>query len=298
MVAAVIVLFNPDTSLLDRLLRSVVGQVGRIYIIDNTPGSTVDFSSFYNQYWDNISYIPLGDNKGIATAQNIGISASMDAGCSHVLLLDQDSALPSGMVKKLLDAEEGLILAGKQVASVGPVFIDEKTGSFSKAIRHGYLRVHKIEVDHTSERPLETDYIIASGSLIRTSILQKIGRMMDELFIDWVDIEWGLRAKDNGYTSYIIPNVLLRHSVGETAIHVLGREVSLHNDTRNYYIVRNSTYLLRVGSMGWKWRTVTIPRIPKYVLMYSWYSDRRLRSLGLLLKAFWDGIRGKLGRLN
>lgn len=298
MVAAVIVLYNPDMLLLDRLMRSVVGQVDKIYVIDNTPGSTADFSSFFDQYQANISYVPLGENRGIATAQNVGIRASMDAGYSHVLLLDQDSALPQDMVNKLLDAEGELVRAGEKVAAVGPLFVDEKTGSFSRAIRHSYLRVHKIAVDQNLRKPVATDYVIASGSLIRMCVFADVGMMLDELFIDWVDIEWGMRAKGRGYKSYIIPGTLLHHSVGDAAITILGREISLHSDVRNYYIVRNSTYLLRFKSMGWEWRTATIPRIPKYIVTYFWYSDHRMRSLNLLLHAFLDGIRGKLGRLN
>src|SRR6185437_17012022 len=99
----------------------------------------------------------------------------MDAGCSHVLLLDQDSALPRDMIRELLHAEHQLADAGERVAAVGPLFVDEKTGSFSRLIRHSYLRVHKIAVDQTSERPVETDYLIASGSLIRCVVINDIG---------------------------------------------------------------------------------------------------------------------------
>lgn len=136
MVAAVIVLYNPAVPLLDRLLRSTAGQVEKMFIIDNTTGSSEKFSSYFHNYEGRVSYLPLGDNKGIATAQNIGIRRSMDAGYSHVLLLDQDSALPLDMVKKLLDAEHRLLSEGKKVAAVGPLFVDEKTGRLPKAIRH------------------------------------------------------------------------------------------------------------------------------------------------------------------
>ncbi len=298
MVAAVIVLYNPEMSLLDRLLRSVVGQVEKIFVIDNTPGSTADFSSFFDQYQANISYVPLGENKGIATAQNVGIRKSMEADYSHVLLLDQDSALPIDMVKKLLDAEQELLRTGKKVAAVGPLFVDEKTGTISRSIRHQYLKIKREPVDPNASAPIETDYLIASGSLIQTVVLQNIGGMMDDLFIDWVDIEWGLRGIAKGYASYIVPTVLLKHSVGDVAIQVLGREVHIHSDVRNCYIVRNATYLLRIPTMGWEWRAVTIPRIPHYIALYFWYSDHRMRSLNLLLRAFWDGVCGKLGRLD
>jgi rhamnosyltransferase len=298
MVAAVVVLYKPDMLLLDRLLRSVVGQVEKSFVIDNTPGSTADFSSFFDQYQGSISYIPLGENKGIATAQNIGIRQGMDTGCSHVLLLDQDSALPADMVRELLHAENQLVGAGEKVAAVGPLFVDEKTGGFSRAIRHSYLRVHKIVVDQTSERPVETDYVIASGSLIRCVVLNDIGMMRDELFIDWVDIEWGLRAKNLGYKSYIIPNIRMIHSIGDSFVQFMGREINLHGDTRHYYLVRNATFLIRIRHMGSKWRVVTLMKIPQYVVFYSFYSKNRIKSTRLLLRAVLDGASHKLGRLN
>ena len=298
MVAAVIVLYNPHMPLLDRLLRSVVGQVEKIFVIDNTPGSTMDFSSSFDQYHGNISYIPLGENKGIASAQNIGIHQGMDANCSHILLLDQDSALPANMVKRLLDAENELVSAGERVAAVGPIFVDEKTGSISRAIRHSYLRVHKIAVCPTSAQPVETDYVIASGSLIQTSVLRKIGGMMDELFIDWVDIEWGLRARNLGYKSYIVSNLKMEHSIGDDFVHFFGREINLHGDVRHYYLVRNAAFLLRMRYMGSEWRSVTLLKIPQYILFYSFYSKNRIKSLRLLLEAVLDGAAGKLGRLD
>ncbi len=297
MVAAVIVLYNPDKPLLGRLLRSVVAEVEKIFVIDNTPGSTEEFSSYFDEYQSCISYLPLGVNKGIATAQNIGIRKSMGAACSHVLLLDQDSALPPGMVKKLLDAEQELLSEGKKVAAIGPMFVDEKTGNFPRAIRH-ILPRDEIASDQDSRKPVVADCLLASGSLIRSVVFSAVGMMLDELFIDLVDVEWGLRAKGKGYKSYIIPSVILRHSIGDAAIQLLGREIYLHSNIRNCYIVRNSAYLLRFSTMGWKWKTATIPKIPCYLFLYSWYSDHKFRSFVLLSKALLDGIRGKLGGLN
>ena len=294
-VAAVIILYNPDISLLDRLLRSVIGQVERTYIIDNTPGSTADLSSFFDQYHGNISYIPLGDNKGIATAQNIGIRKCMDAGCSHVLLLDQDSALPIHAVTKLLAAEKALLRLNIKVGAVGPQFIDEKTGKSAPAIRHRWFRIVKLHLDMKSSDPVETDHLIASGALIQTSVLRLVGLMRDDLFIDWVDIEWGLRAKHKGYSSFYVPNVVMQHSVGDSAIRVFGRDVHLHSDVRNYYMLRNAVYLMRLRSMGWKWKINFAPRIPIYLFLYPYLSNNKRTNLRLVLRALLDGARGKLG---
>ena len=252
MVAAVVILYHPDLPKLKRLLESAVGQVDTIIAVDNTPGSSTEMSPFFKGYPFPVSYVPLGDNMGIATAQNVGIRKSLSAGHSHVLLLDQDSALPPGMVQELLNAESDLIRSGKKVAAVGPQFVDEKTGRSSFAIRCGFFWVSKIRLDPQSLQPVETDHLIASGSLINAAAFQAIGLMRDDLFIDWVDIEWALRARSLGYISYYVPNAVMIHSVGDAVFVVLGRDIHTHDDVRNYYMLRNVTYLMRLRSMGWR----------------------------------------------
>lgn len=296
-ISAIVVLYYPELDVLERLLSSVAVQVDRILMVDNTPIPDAKLSSCLKRYEPLAFYVPLGDNMGIATAQNIGIRKSLSDGYSHVLLLDQDSCPDPAMVSKLVTAERKLLESGMKVAAVGPVFIDEKSGTASKAVRHGWIRVKRIQVDDTMREPFEADYIIASGSLIRSSILTEFGVMREELFIDWVDIEWGLRARFGGSKCYIIPDAIMTHRIGDTYVRVIGTDVNIHNDTRSYYIVRNATYLLSMRSMGWRWRTVTLWKIPSYVFFYSWHSNNSWHCLCLLCKAILDGICVRMGRV-
>jgi rhamnosyltransferase len=222
----------------------------------------------------------------------------MDAGYSHVLLLDQDSALPADMVRKLLNAETKLIQQGSEVAAVGPGFADEKTGAMSCAIRNGLLHVTRIQIQPSSKDPVESDNLIASGCLIRASVLKQVGLMSDKLFIDWVDVEWCHRARSKGFHSYIIPNIVMTHSIGDSAVRVFGKEINLHSDIRDFYIVRNATYLLRERRMGWRWRLVTMINVPKHILVHSWFSQGRLKTLKLLSAAVLDGLFGNMKRFN
>lgn len=201
------------------------------------------------------------------------------------------------MVADLLKAEGQLLSAGAPVAAVGPVFRDEKTGELSPAIRHRLLHVRKLKITVAQTKPTAADYLISSGSLIRTSVLRQVGTMREELFIDWVDIEWGLRARVHGLLCFMVPTVVMTHSIGDASVRVLSKRINLHNDTRNYYIVRNATYLLRMPDMGWSWRTITFFKIPQYVVFYSWHSEHRWSSVRLLLRAVADGLRGKVGRI-
>lgn len=120
--------------------------------------------------------------------------------------------------------------------------------------------------------------------------------MRDDLFIDWVDAEWGFRAGRTGFRHYIVPTAVMEHSVGEASRFIGGRAFNLHNNTRNYYIVRNATYLLRPELMGWKWTSAMLFRIPRYIALHTWFSSARWRSLTTMLAAVADGAFGRLGQ--
>ena len=295
MVVATIVLYHPDFGLLENLLKSLNGQVDGVVAVDNTPYLSSATMPLLSRFSYPISYVPLGENRGIAEAQNIGIREGILRGCSHVLLLDQDSTLPAGMVQKLLAAEGELLRAGKKIAAVGPQYIDEKTGIPSFAIRYRELWVDRIRLDPHSSVPVETDILIASGSIIRAIALESVGMMRSDLFIDFVDTEWALRARSMGYKCYCVPDTVMMHSVGDVAVQAFGRKVYLHSDLRKYYRVRNAMYLLRLQSMGRQWRSYVLRWIPYYLLLNLWISRNKMEIARLLLKALWDGFQGRLG---
>jgi rhamnosyltransferase len=297
MIAGIVVLYYPSVAILERLLVSVIGQVDMLFAVDNTPSPSAEVAILLGRYQKRAIYIPLGDNLGVGAAQNVGIEESIKASCSHVLLLDQDSVLPAGMVEQLLAAESALVHKGELVAAVGPQFVDEKNGKRSPAIRHHYFRIERLYLDAESKDAVETEHLIASGSIIRTSVLQQVGTMNADLFIDWVDVEWVLRARSMGYKSYYIPNVVMRHNVGDSIVVILGRDVHVHSDLRNYYMLRNAIYLFRLKSVGWKWKAAFAPRIPCYLVLYPFLSNNRIANLRFVLRALWDGLRGNIGRL-
>jgi rhamnosyltransferase len=288
-VAAVVVLFKPDLAILDRLLKSLSGQVDYVYIVDNTPGA--DLESYPEQFTGEVwSYHPLRDNFGIARAHNVGIELAEKAGFSHVLLMDQDSELAPGTVDTLLAEEQKLVAAGKKVGAIGPVFVDEKTGEAAPAIVPSRFGGKRMPINLKAEAPVATSYIIASGSLISIAVLKIVGGMKDELFIDWVDIEWGERAALQGYISYLTPLVTMRHSIGDEFVSFLGRKINLHSDFRNYFIVRNATYLAIWGQVSIASRLQLARKIPLYIVYYSLCSKRKSYSAKLLCLALYDGV--------
>lgn len=298
-IGAIIVTYFPDEILLARLLQSITNEVKKIYIIDNTPNRDKVWltSDWFSKFGLDVDCHLLGENCGIAKAQNIGINFSVKDGCDHVIFFDQDSAPSKKMISKLASAELKLLANGVKVGSVGPLFLDEKTKEYSKAVRHHWLMVKKIKIS-PDDLPVVADYLISSGSLIRVSTLQEIGVMREELFIDWVDIEWGLRAGSFGYKHFIVPKEVMLHSIGDEFVSFGKKKMNLHSDLRNFYIVRNACYLLRDKSVNLQWRAHIFFKIPMYVIFYSLTtpSKKRGEAFLLLMRACSDGFFGKLGK--
>lgn len=294
-VLAVIVLYNPDLTVLDVLINSIFNQVGNVYIVDNTPSPDGQgISKLLEKYKDSCNYLPLNDNLGIATAQNKGINWARNNGYSRVLLLDQDSLLPDNMVTGLLSDENELLRSGYKVAAVGPTFIDQKTNETTSAIETGFLRTIKKKNNNDDNQPVKSDYIIASGSLIRLSVIETFGAMKDELFIDWVDIEWGERCNAYGYYSFISKKVIMQHSIGDSHAKILGRTVYLHSDFRNYFIVRNAVYLSKQSTIRWKLRLSMLMKTPYYIVLFSFLSEKKVYSFKLLFRAALDGLLNRM----
>lgn len=293
-IIAVVVLFRPEIVRIHGLLKSIIMQVDKVILIDNTDESNLKIpDSEFESYGEKIEHYRLNYNLGIAKAQNIGIHYAKKSKASHILFLDQDSIVPEEMIKTLLINERVLLNSGKQVAVLGPAFKDEKTGNITGAI---HIRpFYKIKLCH-SVHPLETDFLISSGSLIRMEVLQKIGLMDEELFIDFVDIEWCERAKKMGLQSYIIPDIVMMHNIGNEAKRVLGKNVIMHSDFRHYFIVRNSIYLILKDKLSFNHRLYLFTRLPLFIVVHTLNSSSKLKKIKLLATAIKDGVVGKMGK--
>ena len=294
-VAAIVVLYNPQVERLSELFASLNGQVKSIIAVNNSELITDDCKELLSGI-NNLIHRELGGNRGIAAAQNQGIDLAETLKHTHVLLLDQDSVLAPGFVEQLLSSEMRLVKAGKKVAAVGPLYVEQKNATKSFAIRYGWLVANKNQID-SNELYIQSDCLIASGALIRISVFREIGKLLEDLFIDCVDTEWCIRALKTGWECFIIPRAVMQHSIGDEALKFMGRNVTLHNDTRHYYMIRNAIYLVFSSKMSLKWKIHVTPRIPFHMILYAVKSKEPLNATMLILRAALDGVTGRLGPL-
>jgi rhamnosyltransferase len=293
-VYAVIVTYNPDIAVLQALLSSLLPQVAQAIIVDN--GSSVDMGGWFEQVnYENLRLHELGENFGIAHAQNVGIKHFEIEPESFILLSDQDSKPAENMVFELRKAAVQLMLSGKKVAAVGPCYVDIRQNNPPPFTKIEGLAI-KRKFPGKSGGVVDVDYLIASGCLIPAQVLDSVGLMNVNLFIDYVDIEWGLRAKVLGFQSFGVFAAKMAHSLGDEHVNFIGRKVTLHSPLRHYYMVRNGFWLYKQKGLPLNWKFVDGFRMLLRICFYTLFAKPRSKHFSMMMRGVFHGVRSRMGR--
>lgn len=281
-VGAVVVLYHPK-DVVEGNVTALLGQCSGVVVVPNSPPGPIEA----RLRAAGCLVLDYDGNGGTARGFNRGIRAVLDdADAEYVLLMDQDSRAPDGMVAGLVAASRAGLEAGLPVAAVGPLLGDVKhTGRPRDALPSAASLV-----------PIET--LASSGTLVHRDALAAVGLMDEALFIDAVDHEWCLRAASRGLLSYVAVEVPLAHNMGDRFVMIAGRPRPLHaNPVRHYYIVRNSFLLLRRPYLPREWRRKELARTLRRIVGYAVLSDHRTRSVRYMARAIADAARNRAGPL-
>lgn len=300
-VHAVIVAYRPRMAELQALLHALRPQVARLIVVDNTPRTDACWHDF-----DDVSVEPslhcvrLGENVGIARALNIGIAAARQAGATHVLLSDQDSVPAPDMVRCQCAALRELTSQGYRVGAVGATFMERNTGlmlPFQVEVAGNLFYGHKLpDADHPW---VEVLTLITSGVIIPVAVLNVVGCMREDLFIDNVDIEWSHRARAHGFALFGVYGARMMHTMGDRALRVWyfgWRRESAYPAERIYYRVRNFIVLCRLRYVSWPWKVRHAWTIAGVVYAHVVFGRQRAAAARAALRGVVDGILGRMRR--
>ena len=295
---SVIVTYNPQIEVLERLIDSTTRSVKTIILSDNGSKNLSEIRALAASF-SNVTIIELNDNMGIGYAQNRGIEAVFaDPGIEGVLLFDHDSQPSPDMVSVLGDAYEEMTAKGTVVGALGPVYMDPRTeNNYPISVFSGFKLIKKYPVpgDNT---PIAASFLIASGSLIPRKTYEKVGGMREDFFIDYIDIEWSFRATHYGLPSFVIPNARMLHIVGDDRMKMLGREISIHSPLRRYYLARNSVFMVKTGYIDWRYKVREVFYSITRVVIFLFFVDKRMTYLRYITKGWGDGFKGKYGKID
>jgi len=306
-VLAVVVCYNPDIHALRGVLNALANQQCESLVIDNNSSDQMALESLTAEF-ETVEIQLQSNNFGLGAAHNLGIQYARQNGYSDVLLLDQDSVPLKGMVASLLKAQVAKKntnkgAKGQKISALGATYLNADNGSESFFVKFGLL---KFKRQYCGQRDddgcIEADFLISSGSLISLDVFDEIGLMDEGLFIDHVDTEWFLRARNKGYSAYGVCEAVMQHGLGEATHRIaLGgrtRNVPQHKPFRYYYIFRNSVNLYLRSGISWLWRWNDIQRLAMIAVMFGVFKGPRLANATMMWRGFWDGVRGRQGQLD
>lgn len=228
-VFAVVVTYNPDNGLLNRL-KALRCQVSAVLVVDNGSSNAQLVREIARRAE---CLCTLNEkNMGVAEALNQGALAAIENAAEWLATFDQDSLISPNAIAKLLSLET-VIPDPALVAILAMSHSDRGTG-------RDYHRSGEVLNETDRWRLVRTT--ITSGSLIRISAFQKVGFFDSALFIDTVDLDFCLRCRRAELMIIESREVTLAHSMGDSVIHkVWGLSIVLtqHSPLRRYYITRN-----------------------------------------------------------
>jgi len=288
-VGAVVAAFAPGPELVTGVAAALAQVPWVVVVIDQRPVPAPSEAALAECGALGATVVRHDANRGIGAALNTGVAHLRSAvpDLTHVVTLDQDSAIPDGYVAALLDRHRRAVVAGVAVGMVAP-------GRVGSIVRIGGRGTGRQDDDVSiGGEPIQ------SGLLVPVAVLERLGGFDESLFIDGVDTDFYLRARDAGLQCVLAPGVELRHRLGQAITGPGDRELPLlvASTFRYYYQWRNLVALLRAHTRrhpAWALRAVV--RAVRHLLIVTVLAPGRRARLREAVAGLRAGLRGDVGR--
>lgn len=271
--------------------------IDKILIIDNSHIEPVSLPDS-----NNIIIERHPENIGIGAGLNKALNLALIQNYDFLWTFDQDSVPAPDCLKILIEAYQRLSTQ-YQIGIIAPTPIDIKTNTIVEGTV--FAQHYFIGCKHTNQIDFyECDAPITSGSLISIDKAKTIHPPRADLFIDGIDLDYGLRLKQKGYSNLIITQALMWHNFGEPhAVNFLDKELYIHkySGLRHYYICRNHTYLEIRYAKGW-YRLFSLKHRIKYLIytiakIFLFDNNKKPIKIWACLIGTYHGIIGQLGKI-
>jgi len=250
-------------------------QLFEIILVDNA--STDNSVVLVREEFSHVRLIQLPDNFGFAGGNMEGLRMAKG---EYIALFNNDAVATPNWLRELvsaMDEDDRIgICASKLLMRGDPSRIDS-AGDDCVTSGHGIKRGNR----ESNDRFLEKDYIFgacASAALYRREMIDDVGFLDDDFFINCEDTDLNFRAQLMGWKCVYVPTAVVLHRVSAT--------ISGLSDHGLYYSSRND-------------ECVWIKNMPT-ALMIRYYHHKLIQELGTISyfcvkKGKWGPVlRGKM----
>lgn len=250
--------------LLQSLARAYSPADVEIILVDN--GASVDQSTIFAGYFENIRYIRSQENLGFAGGNNLGIAV---AGGDYIMLLNNDTEVTKGALEEMQTALEN----NSSIGLISPLLLYfeqpdliQYAGFSPMNFLTGRNRsIGKFELDRGQfDRSYPTGFCHGAAVMCRKADLQRAGMMDESYFLYYEELDWCEKFRRIGKEIWFTGQARIYHKESVS----VGRESPL----KVYFSTRNRMLFIRKNA---KWTVsllfgiyYTAIACPKMMLRY------------------------------
>lgn len=211
------------------MLRTLLADARRddipieVILIDNgSRDGTLDVIQNFQNQNSEILFLPLGRNLGTTVTRNLGVRMAQ---ADWILILDSDTELPPGTLKKLLDAADHIpdrdtigIICPRLVYPGGD--LQESARRFPTVWTKTLRLVHSERLRARDEtipavrhgRMTPVDYAISAAWLVPRRTFNHAGYLDEKIFYAPEDVEFCARVWQQGLRVWYYPDATIIHN--------------------------------------------------------------------------------------
>jgi rhamnosyltransferase len=222
----IVITYYPNIEETKRNIETYIQYVEKLIIWENTPlDDRSKFKISIPEYENKILYMGEQENLFIAYPLNCAIKFGQENEFTHLLTMDQDSKFLNNSLVDMIN------------------WINKNNNGNNIGIISPYHLMDKNFHENLSKKSIvDATTVMTSGNILYLASCLKVGGFIEKYLIDYVDHEYCLRLRKNGFSVKVMMNCILIHKLGNTeAKQILFHKISFtnHNYIRRYFITRN-----------------------------------------------------------
>lgn len=189
-----------------------------VYVDNGTPDNRYGY--WEDLFSEGVSLVKLPFNHGSVRAINVGLQMAMLSPAPYILLLDNDTEIPSGdydwlarWLKYFEDEKVGAAGAVSDYVS-GVQYVESVPDRFQrdfKTVEEGVLKAEGVK------DPQPAPLLVSFAMMLRKSAVEKVG-LFDERYEpgNYEDYDYSIRLRDSGYSLVVADSVWIHHKGSQT----------------------------------------------------------------------------------
>ena len=202
-VYCVIPTFTPESTLLD--LAAGLSSQCPVLVVDDASPCTSDGLLRKVEALPGVDVIKHATNAGIGRGLNDGLAVARDAGCAWLLTVDQDTDVPAGYVRTLIEAALKLSACEVPLGALG---------AGSVTIAGASMRYPGEALDCQGMNVASTAEIVQSGTLWNVDAVTAFGGFNEAFGMDAVDAHACLGLREAGLVVATFTDLEINHRIG------------------------------------------------------------------------------------